>query len=96
MLEKYNSHHAPFGAERSRHGIGQTPARSAKNRYVFGTVKVGDKGQIVIPKEARDTFGIHPGDTLLVLGDDENGLIVTRPEIVSEMASRIFKSIDST
>ena len=95
MLEKYNSHHAPFGAERSRHGIGQTPARR-KNRYVFGTVKVGDKGQIVIPKEARDTFGIHPGDTLLVLGDDENGLIVTRPEIVSEMASRIFKSIDST
>ena len=67
-----------------------------KNRYVVGTVKVGDKGQIVIPKEARDTFGIHPGDTLLVLGDDENGLIVTRPEIVSEMASRIFKSIDST
>lgn len=67
-----------------------------KNRYVFGTVKVGDKGQIVIPKEARDTFGIHPGDTLFVLGDDENGLIVTRPEIVSEMASRIFKSIDST
>lgn len=67
-----------------------------KSRYIFGTVKVGDKGQIVIPKEARDTFGICPGDTLLVLGDDENGLIVTRPEIVSEMADRVFRKFDST
>lgn len=67
-----------------------------KSRYIFGTVKVGEKGQIVIPKEARDTFGIRPGDTLLVLGDDENGLIVTRPEIVSEMADRVFRKFDST
>lgn len=67
-----------------------------KNRYIFGTVKVGDKGQIVIPKEARDIYGICPGDTLLVLGDDENGLIVSRPEIVSEMANKVFRRIDST
>ena len=67
-----------------------------KSRYIFGTVKVGDKGQIVIPKEARNTFGIHPGDTLLVLGDDENGLIVTRPEVVSEMANRVFSKLDTT
>ena len=80
-----------YGKEENM-GVGVPP----KGKYMFGMVKVGDKGQIVIPKEARDTFGIHPGDTLLVLGDDENGLIVTRPEIVSEMASRIFKSIDST
>ena len=38
-------------------------------------VKIGEKGQFVIPKEARDIFGFHPGDELLVLGDDERGII---------------------
>ena len=38
------------------------------------TAKVGEKGQIVIPKEARDVFGIHPGDTVLLLGDTERGI----------------------
>ena len=40
------------------------------------TVKVGEKGQFVIPKEARDVFGIHPGDMLIVLGDVERGLAI--------------------
>ena len=38
-------------------------------RHIFGTAKVGEKGQIVIPKDARTLFGIQPGDTLLILGD---------------------------
>ena len=38
------------------------------------TVKIGEKGQFVIPKEAREMFGLHPGDTILVLGDIEKGL----------------------
>ena len=38
-------------------------------KRVFGTAKVGDRGQIVIPKEARELFGIQPGDTLLILGE---------------------------
>lgn len=42
-------------------------------KYIFGTVKVGEKGQIVIPKEARDVFHIKPGDSLLLLGDEERG-----------------------
>ena len=41
----------------------------ARGRHIFGTAKVGEKGQIVIPKEARTLFHISPGDTLLVLGD---------------------------
>ena len=45
-----------------------------KGKHVFGTVKVGEKGQIVIPKEARTVFGIRPGDTLLVLGDEARGI----------------------
>ena len=42
-------------------------------KYIFGMAKVGTKGQIVIPKEARDLFGIKPGDTLLVAGDTKQG-----------------------
>ncbi|HAX51516.1 helix-turn-helix domain-containing protein [Muricomes intestini] len=40
-----------------------------KNKYIFGTVTIGERGQIVLPKKARDTLKFHPGDTLVVLGD---------------------------
>ncbi len=60
---------------------------------VFGTAKVGDRGQIVIPKEAREYFGIEPGDTLLILGKSETGLIVTKPETLNDLANRIFRSV---
>lgn len=45
-----------------------------KGKYFFGAVTVGERGQIVIPKKARDVFGIAPGDQLLILGDEERGL----------------------
>ena len=61
---------------------------------VFGTAKVGDRGQIVIPKEARDFFGIQPGDTLLILGKNETGLIVTKPETLNDLADQIFDSVE--
>lgn len=61
---------------------------------VFGTAKVGDRGQIVIPKEAREFFGIEPGDTLLILGKHETGLIVTKPETLNNLANRIFETIE--
>ena len=60
---------------------------------VFGTAKVGDRGQIVIPKEAREFYGISPGDTLLLLGDKETGLIVTRPEVLSNLADQILNVV---
>ena len=44
------------------------------------TATVGAKGQIVIPKEARDMFGIKPGDTLVILGDIERGLAIPPKE----------------
>ena len=59
-------------------------------KHIFGTVKVGEKGQIVIPKEARDVFGITAGDTLLVLGDDDNGIIITKPEVIHDVAMKIL------
>ena len=64
----------------------------AKQR-VFGTAKVGGRGQIVIPKEARDLYGIKPGDTLLLLGDEETGLIVTRPEVLNSLANQILNNV---
>ena len=64
-----------------------------KGRRVFGTAKVGDRGQIVIPKEARELFSICPGDTLLILGEEDTGLIVSRPEILSDIANQIFDTV---
>ncbi|MBQ3146393.1 MAG: AbrB/MazE/SpoVT family DNA-binding domain-containing protein [Oscillospiraceae bacterium] len=64
-------------------------------QQVFGTAKVGDRGQIVIPKEARDFFGIQPGDTLLILGKNETGLIVTKPETLHNLADKIFQSVET-
>lgn len=62
-------------------------------RRVFGTAKVGDRGQIVIPKEARELFHIQPGDTLLILGEEDTGLIVSRPELLRDIASQIFETV---
>ena len=66
-----------------------------KQQQVFGTAKVGERGQIVIPKEAREFFGIAPGDTLLILGKHETGLIVTKPETLHDLASQIFHSVEN-
>lgn len=46
-----------------------------KGKYVW-TATVGEKGQIVIPKQAREIFGIKPGDTLILLGDDNRGIAI--------------------
>ncbi len=63
-----------------------------KGKHMFGVVKVGERGQIVIPKRARDIFQIQPGDGLLVLGDEEQGLALVKNEVFLAMAERIFSS----
>ena len=60
-----------------------------KGKHIFGTVKVGERGQIVIPKEAREIFDINPGDTLLVLGDEEQGIA----DVMKEVAVKILKGL---
>ena len=50
-----------------------TPIIPTKGKHIFGTVTVGDRGQIVIPKKARDVFQINPGDSLMILGDESLG-----------------------
>ena len=55
------------------------------------TALVGAKGQIVIPKEARDMFNIRPGDTLVILGDVERGLAIPPKEKFNEWISVVFE-----
>ena len=57
-------------------------------------VKVGEKGQFVIPKEARDVFGFQPGDEILVLGDKEKGIAVLPKEKQQDVIGQIFNEIE--
>ena len=61
-----------------------------KGKYMFGTVKVGERGQIVIPKEARDVFNIKAGDELLVLGDKEKGIAIVKADFMKKLALKIL------
>lgn len=67
---------------------------NAPNGRHAWTVTVGTKGQIVIPKEARQIFGVQPGDTLLILGDEETGIIVTKPDVLRDAANEIFGKME--
>lgn len=59
-------------------------------KYLFGICKVGEKGQIVIPVEARKLFGINPGDSLIVMGDaKKGGLALVRAEVFTAQIDEI-------
>ena len=62
-------------------GLGVPP----KGKHMFGMVKVGDKGQIVIPAKARKIFDIKPGDSLIVLGDEEQGIPIIKEKALMKM-----------
>ncbi len=62
-----------------------------KGKYAWA-VKVGEKGQLVIPKEAREIFDIHPGDTLIILADEKQGIAIPPKSVFQQLASRIFDS----
>ena len=59
-------------------------------KYIFGVCKIGEKGQIVIPKEARNLYNLKPGDSLLMLGD-EKGMALVKTEVFSSVANEILK-----
>ena len=61
-----------------------------KGKHLFGTVTVGERGQIVIPKKARDVFNIRPGDSLMVLGDEEQGIAMVKSETFLALAKEIM------
>lgn len=64
-----------------------------KGKYAW-TATVGEKGQIVIPKQARDIFDIKPGDTLLILGDEERGIAIPPKGAFAELFGVAFKEKD--
>ena len=57
-----------------------------EGKYIFGVVKVGDKGQIVIPVRARRIFHIQPGDQLMVVGDEDRGLALLDTRFILQVA----------
>ncbi|MBO6205804.1 MAG: helix-turn-helix domain-containing protein [Lachnospiraceae bacterium] len=60
-----------------------------KGKHLFGMVTVGDKGQIVIPAKARKLFNISPGDELVVLGDETQGMAIIKAQYFLTMADAI-------
>lgn len=80
----------------SQRGLGFEPA--PKGKYFFGAVTVGERGQIVIPKKARNIFSIEQGDQLLVFGDEERGIGIVPKRTVHELlkivGSHMFDSQD--
>ena len=61
-------------------------------KFIFGVVKVGDRGQIVIPKEAREQYGIKPGDSLMVLGD-QRGIAMLKTEVFQDVINQAMEGL---
>lgn len=57
-------------------------------------VKIGEKGQFVIPKEARELFSLQPGDEILVLGDQEKGIAILPKEKQLDVMKQVFGSVE--
>ena len=60
-----------------------------KNKYV-GVCKVGEKGQIVIPKEIRNMFNINPGDSVIVLCDKDKGIALLKADVIENLTDKIL------
>lgn len=65
-----------------------------ENKRCIWTTKIGEKGQIVIPKEAREMFGFNTGDTLLLLGDSERGIAIVRKDDYANFAQALFDAVN--
>lgn len=64
---------------------------------IYGTVKVGDRGQVVIPSKARKDFDIKPGDLLLVVaGRNRRGIAMVKADVMREFAARVLKGLEET
>ena len=65
--------------------------KQPKDKYAW-TVKIGEKGQFVIPKEARDIFDIKPGDTIIVLADEKKGIAIPPKSMFTKLTTTIFEN----
>ena len=64
-----------------------------KGKHIFGTTKINDCGQVVIPKKARELFGINNGDSLVVLGDEAEGIALIKADIFEKRLNDTWNSI---
>ena len=64
-----------------------------KDKYV-GICKVGEKGQIVIPAQARKMFNINPGDSIIVLCDKKQGIALIKSDIIEDLSDKVFQKGD--
>lgn len=64
-----------------------------KGKHIFGTTKINDRGQVVIPKKARELFGINNGDSLVVLGDEAEGIALIKADIFEKRLNDTWNSI---
>ena len=64
-------------------------AKMEKDKYV-GICKVGEKGQIVIPKEAREMFSIKQGDSIIVLCDKSKGIALIKSDVIESLSRKVF------
>ena len=64
--------------------------KTDKNKYV-GICKVGEKGQIVIPKEVRNMFDINPGDSVIILCDKEKGIALLKADVIDSLTDKVLK-----
>ena len=64
-----------------------------KGKHIFGTTKINDRGQVVIPKKARELFGINNGDSLVVLGDEAEGIALIKVDIFEKRLNDTWNSI---
>lgn len=65
--------------------------KKTMEKYAW-TATVGEKGQIVIPKQARDIFDIKPGDTVIILGDKKRGLAIPLKEMFANFTAAVFET----
>lgn len=73
--------------------LGKHVLGTVNEKRIYGTAKVGEKGQIVIPKEARDLFDIKSGDNLLIICDKTCGIIITRTDALDDAADKIIENV---
>ena len=77
----------------TNHTLEVNEMRAQKGQYAW-MATVGEKGQIVIPKQAREIFGIKPGDTLFLFGDEKRGIVIPPKEEFSELFGKVFLEQD--
>ena len=66
-----------------------------KGKYFFGVAKLGERGQIVVPKKARDVFQLGPGDSLIILGDEDRGLAIVPEKMMYAFLNLVETALPS-